>query len=123
MPVIKKKNKNAKYFLYNLSQQLTFQNEILFAQITQPCKGLANKIASDISEGILHAEHKSEFKKFSRKINQIYLKIVTQEFLGSLITDLKNSKWPIQYGGQVNLINFYKPRPPCWIWQYLKNSK
>ena len=50
------------------------------------------------------------------KSNQIYLNIVTQGFLGSLITahhsDLKNSKWRIHYGGQVNLINFYKPRPP-----------
>ena len=45
----------------------------------------------------------------SLKINQIHLKIITQGFLGSLITDLhsdlKNSK----------LINFYKPRPPYWI--------
>ena len=69
-----------------------------------------------------------KFQKASRKfksldgelkINQIYLKIVTQGFLGSLITahhsDLKNSKWRIHYGGQVNLINFYKPRPPYWI--------
>ena len=44
-----------------------------------------------------------------------YLKIVTQGFLGSLIaglhSDLENSKCRIQYGGHVNLINFYKPRP------------
>ena len=44
-----------------------------------------------------------------------HLCIVTQGFLGSLITDLhsdlKNSKWWIQYGGQVTLMNFYKPRP------------
>ena len=31
---------------------------------------------------------------------------------GSLITlDLKNTKWRIQYGGHINLINFYKPPP------------
>ena len=41
--------------------------------------------------------------------------IFTQAFVSSLITDLhshlKNSKYRIQYGGQVNLINFYKPEP------------
>ena len=41
------------------------------------------------------------------------MKIVTQGFLDSLITDL-HSKWRIQYGGQVNLINIYKPQPPYW---------
>ena len=30
-------------------------------------------------------------------------------------SDLKNFKWRIQYGGQVNVINFYKPLPPYWI--------
>ena len=46
------------------------------------------------------------------KINQIYLKIVTQEFLESLITDLysdlKNSKWQNLYGSRAlkKLIRF-----------------
>ena len=55
----------------------------------------------------------------SLRINQIYLKIGTQGFLESLITDLYsdliNSKWRIQYDGQINLINSYKPRAPYWI--------
>ena len=45
------------------------------------------------------------------------MKIVTLGFLGLLITDfhsdLKNSNW-IQYGGEVNLIKLYKPRPTYW---------
>ena len=61
-------------------------------------------------------------KEKTLKINQIYLKIVTHGFLGSLITDLysdlKNSKWRIQYSGQVNVINFYKPWPPYWIHRF-----
>ena len=51
-------------------------------------------------------EKKKQITQRSLKINSIYLKFVTQEFLG----DLKNSKWRIQYGVQVILINFYKPQ-------------
>ena len=32
-----------------------------------------------------------------------------------LHSDLKNTKCRIQYGSEVNLINFYKPRLPYWI--------
>ena len=48
--------------------------------------GFTNTVAPDVSEDILRAEHES--------------------------LDLKNTKCRIQYGGQVNLINFYKPRLP-----------
>ena len=36
-------------------------------QITQPCMGFANKMASGISEGILRAEHKSVTSGFGEK--------------------------------------------------------
>ena len=36
--------------------------------------------------------------------------------------DLKNSKWRIQYGGQINLINFYKPRPSFWLSNFVYRS-
>ena len=65
---------------------------------------------------IMGCKRKRNTLRRSLKINQIYLKIVTQGFLASLIADLqsdfKNFKWRIQYGGQVNLINFHKPQPP-----------
>ena len=50
----------------------------------------------------------------SLEINQIYLQILTQGFFADYrsYSDLKNSKWRIQNGGKVNLINFYKPLPP-----------
>ena len=51
-----------------------------------PCMGFTNKVAPDVSEEILCAEHES--------------------------SDLKNSKCRIQYGDQVNLIKFHKPRLP-----------
>ena len=52
-----------------------------------------NKMALGVSEGILLAEHESDL-------------------ITDLHSDLKNSKWQIQYGSQVNLITFYKPGPP-----------
>ena len=47
------------------------------------------------------------------------MKIVTKGFLVPLIADiylnLKNSKWRIQYGEEVDLIKFYKHQPPYWM--------
>ena len=41
-----------------------------------------------------------------------------------LQSDLNNSKWHIQYGDQVNLINFYKARPRLdWIQIRVQRSK
>ena len=50
-----------------------------------------NKMAPGISDDISHAE---------------------PEFV------LKNFPSPIQYGGQINGIHFYKPRPLCWIFHF-----
>ena len=60
------------------------------------------------------AEEKTHFTEVLKNLSNL-LENCFQGFLKSLITDLhldlKNSKCWIQYGVQVNLINFYKPRP------------